>query len=204
MTEKKIPVSIYAEMTPNPKTMKFVADKMLIESEDMVEYRSAAEANGASSLATALFNFPFVTGVFIAANFVTVVKNDSIEWDDITMELRSFIQEFVMNNSSLVQKLPNYQEENKNSDEPANYEDSKPSSAVEEKIIDILDEYIRPAVANDGGAINFKSFDNGIVTVILRGSCSGCPSATQTLKGGVESLLKQMLPEVSEVVAEEL
>lgn len=199
----RVPVTVYAEMTPNPSTMKFVANKHLLGIGDSAEFQSAASAKGYSPLAEELFNLPFVNGVFIASNFVTVTKTDNLSWDFITMELREFIREWIAEGKDVLVMMPP-----KNGVEvESKDEDSAPKkvfapSEYDDAICDLLDEYVRPAVANDGGAIDFRGFEDGIVTVTLKGSCSGCPSSTATLKGGIEQLLKQHLPEVKEVVAE--
>lgn len=201
----KDPVTIYAEMTPNPSTMKFVANKYLLGTGDSVEFKSKAEAKGYSPLAEELLTFPFVDGVFIAANFVTVTKTDNLAWDFITMELREFIKSWIEGGKEvLIQKpLPKKVEET-TSDSGITEKSSKiyEVSEYDDTIRNLLDEYVRPAVENDGGAIDYCGFEDGVVTVVLKGSCSGCPSSTATLKGGIENLLKQHLPEVKEVVAE--
>lgn len=199
----QIPITVYVEMTPNPNTMKFVANKYLLISGDSVEFTSQAEAKGYSPLAEELFNFPFVKGVFLAANFITVAKNDSISWDFVTMELREFIKDWLAEGKDVLVMMPPPKAP------AASTDDSKPAktyapSEYDDAIRSLLDEYVRPAVENDGGAIDFVGFDEGTVTVALRGSCSGCPSSTATLKGGIENLLKSHLPEVKEVVAESL
>jgi Fe-S cluster biogenesis protein NfuA len=203
MIAEEMPITIYSEMTPNPNTMKFVANKMLVNEDVVAEYRSAAEAKGSSAVAEALFVFPFVKGVFVARNFITVSKVENIEWDDITLELRLFISDLLKKNPVVVSTLPEpiQREESEIKEENLSYE-TIITSEMDQTIVDLLEEYVRPAVENDGGAIHFKSFENGIVTVILKGSCSGCPSSTQTLKGGVEQLLRSHLQEVKEVVAE--
>ncbi len=196
-----VPVTVYAEMTPNPSTMKFVANKHLLGTGDSAEFNSMTEARGFSPLAEELFNLPFVQGVFIASNFVTVTKTDNLSWDFITMELREFIRTWLSEGKEVLVQMPTKNpsaetEENKEpvkTFEPSEYDDA---------IRGLLDEFVRPAVENDGGAIDFRGYEDGVVTVTLRGSCSGCPSSTATLKGGIESLLKQHLPEVQEVVAE--
>lgn len=197
----KRPVTVYAEDTPNPASMKFVTDIML--SDRVLEFTSKDQTKNAP-LAASLFNFPFVTSVFITSNFVTVIKNDSIQWNDVALRLREFIQQYLSEGNPVVTAAPESKAEpgNKKAGEPVFH--SRPASEVEEKIVDILEEYVRPAVEGDGGAIHFKSFDDGIVTVVLRGSCSGCPSSSITLKAGIEGLLKRMVPEVKEVVAESL
>jgi Fe-S cluster biogenesis protein NfuA len=196
----KVPVTVYAEMTPNPSTMKFVVNKHLLGTGDSAEFQSMASAKGFSPLAEELFQLPFVKAVFIASNFVTVTKTDNLSWDFITMELREFIREFLADAKEVLIQMPS-----KNA--PTETKDDKPAkvfavSEYDDAICDLLDEYVRPAVENDGGAIDFRGFEDGVVTVVLKGSCSGCPSSTATLKGGIESLLMQHLPEVKEVVAE--
>ena len=199
----QIPITVYVEMTPNPNTMKFVVNKYLLISGDSVEFTSQAEAKGYSPLAEELFNFPFVKGVFFAANFVTIAKNDSISWDFVTMELREFVKNWLADGKDVLIQMPapRVKEDPTDSSKPLKtYEPSEYDDAIR----DLLDEFVRPAVENDGGAIDFVGFEEGTVTVALRGSCSGCPSSTATLKGGIENLLKSHLPEVKEVVAESL
>ena len=199
------PVTIYAEMTPNPNTMKFVADHMLISSGEIVEFLSPSDSKGYSTLADALFNFPFVTKIFIAQNFVTVSKNDMIEWSDVSLEMRDFIREWLMENEEAVQKIPEQSKIEVVSESETQTTNISPviNTEMDQKIVDLINEYIQPAVEQDGGAIHFQSYneDNGQVTVVLKGSCSGCPSSTATLKGGVENLLKSHIPEINEVVA---
>ena len=200
------PVTIYAEMTPNPNTMKYVADHMLVESGVVVEFLKSSEAKGYSTFAEALFNFPFVTRIFIAQNFVTVYKNDMVEWSDVTMELREFIKEWLMENENPVQEIPKQIVAASNKEKTISTTSNlapEINTKKDQQIVDLIDEYVQPAVEQDGGAIHFQSYDeeSGAVTVILKGSCSGCPSSTATLKGGVENLLKSHLPEIKEVVA---
>lgn len=199
------PVTIYAEMTPNPSTMKFVADIMLIEQGSVAEFLSISDCKGHSSFAEALFNFPFVTGVFIANNFVTVYKNEAVDWGDIVSELREYIRTWIVENDVLVEKLPETKIHDVANPESEKIAVSAPviNTEMDQKIVDLINEYVQPAVEQDGGAIHFQSFDeeNGKVIVVLKGSCSGCPSSTATLKGGVETLLKTHIPQISEVVA---
>lgn len=194
----QVPVTVYAEMTPNPTTMKFVANKYLLLTGESVEFNSPAEAKGFSPLAEQLFQFPFVKGVFLAANFVTVTKTESLSWDFITMELREFIKNWIADGKDVLVQMPAPKPVEPTSDEHKEYAPSEYDDAIKS----LLDEYVRPAVEGDGGAIDFRSYHEGVVTVALRGSCSGCPSSTATLKGGIENLLKSHLPEVKEVVAE--
>ena len=200
----KRPVTVYAEMTPNPNTMKFVADHMLVEPGQVVEFLNRQEAIGHSSLAEALFNFPFISSIFIANNFVTVYKNESIQWSDISLELREFIKDWLSENEKAVEVLPEIKEINLENEVPTGLiPEPVINSVTDQKIVDLIAEYVQPAVEQDGGAIHFQSFnqDSGQVTVVLKGSCSGCPSSTATLKGGVETLLKTHIPEINEVVA---
>ncbi|MES2798375.1 MAG: NifU family protein [Bacteroidota bacterium] len=193
-----IPVTVYAEMTPNPTTMKFVANKHLLGTGDSVSFGSKAEAKGYSPLAEELFNFPFVQNVFITSNFVTITKTDNVPWDFITMELREFVKNWISSGGDVLIQMP----------APTA---SKPEEGKEVKVFEVseyddairnlLDEYVRPAVENDGGNIEFLGYEEGTVTVSMQGSCAGCPSSTATLKFGIENLLKQHLPEVKEVVA---
>lgn len=194
-----VPVTVYTEMTPNPTTMKFVVNKYLLVSGESVEFKMASDAKGYSPLAEELFKFPFVKNVFIAANFVTITKTDNVPWDFITMELREFVKSWIAESKDVLIQMPPVIAESEISNQ--NRKEFQPHE-IDDAIRNLLDEYVRPAVENDGGAIDYRGFDNGIVTVVLKGSCSGCPSSTATLKGGIENLLKQHLSEIQEVVAE--
>lgn len=184
------PITIYTESTPNPDTMKFVSNRYILPDETL-DYTSADEAK-AAPLAAKLFEFPFVSGVFISQNFVTVTRKAGEEWLEINPMLKEFIQSY------LEAGLPVFELQ---TEEAAGEEDERETV---KRIKQILKDYIQPAVEQDGGAISYKAFDeaSGLVTVTLRGSCSGCPSSMITLKSGIENLLKRMLPEVKEVVAE--
>lgn len=187
------PISVYSEMTPNPVTMKFVLNLILIEEKGKsIEFRTKEKA-AVSPLAKKLFEFPFVNGVFIAANFVTVTKDESCEWYEVVLEIKELIKTQLAKGEPLLTGELITEE----TEVPVNI-----SGDIEQKIISLLDEYIRPAVEGDGGAIHFKSFENGTVTVTLKGSCHGCPSTNTTLKQGVETLLRKMLPEVERVITE--
>ncbi|MEJ0104324.1 MAG: NifU family protein [Bacteroidota bacterium] len=188
-------ISIYTEMTPNPETMKFVANKLLYpgKSIDFPDVESAKP----SPLAVELFGFPFIKAVFIASNFVTLTKNPETDWNDVTSAIRLFLKEYLEEGKQII-----------NEDEVATIKVESTNSIladdtdVVKRIKELLDNYVRPAVEMDGGAIQFKSYDEGTVNLMLQGSCSGCPSSMITLKAGIEGMMKRMIPEVQEVVAE--
>jgi Fe-S cluster biogenesis protein NfuA len=195
--------SIYAEMTPNPMAMKFVADRMLLPEGAQVEFLKKEDATS-SPLALKLFELPFVKGVYITANFITILKNDKAMWDDIVFDVRDYIKEYMQNGGKVwIAPTAPAQGAPANTEPPAAVVNhAQPSNDVEAKIVEILDSYVKPAVENDGGLILFHSFKDGIVTLQLKGSCSGCPSSSLTLKSAVEQLLKRMVPEVKEVQQE--
>ena len=186
---KKVPVTVYAESTPNPSVMKFVANKKIVTA--LFEFTSIDEAQ-LSPLATELFHFPFVKSVFIDENYVSITKYNMAEWQDITIELREFIKSYIENGKAVV--LPNAAKSlKKSSDQLDSHFESLDDTSKE--IINILEEYVKPAVASDGGNIQFISYDAETknVSVMLQGACSGCPSSTYTLKSGIENMLKEML-----------
>ena len=187
---KKVPVTIYAESTPNPSAMKFVANKKLVLA--TYEFTSKEDATY-SPLALELFKFPFIKNVFFDQNFVSVTKNDSTDWNDITMELREFIRSYIEEGKTIVNDDAQTELKKTSQDEDQYFESLDDTS---KEIVNILEEYVRPAVASDGGNIQFKSYDENTktVNVILQGACSGCPSSTYTLKSGIENMLRQMLP----------
>ena len=185
--------SIYAESTPNPGVMKYVANRMLVDKS--IEITQAEQAKDIS-VAKALFNFPFVKSLYLSSNFISIAKTDNVEWDMIAMQLRNFITDF-LNEEGLKNYTENITEEEIiKSEIKAEKSTEKSTDKIEftdkeKAIIDLLNEYIKPAVEADGGAITFNSYVGDVVTVNLKGACSGCPSATSTLKGGIESLLNQ-------------
>jgi len=187
-TDLKNMITIYSEATPNPETMKFVLNRLILPNDtaDFPNVESAYE----SPLATELFNnFEFVKGVFIMNNFVTITKAETADWFDIIPGMKQFIKTYIENEKPVM----NVRVEGLSDEE---------DTEVVKKIKDLLDSHVKPAVEMDGGAISFKSYDHGVVTLSLKGSCSGCPSSTITLKAGIEGLLKRMVPEVSEVIAD--
>ena len=195
-TQKKIPVEIYSESTPNPSVLKFVANKKLVETD--LEFKNIEEAKD-SLLATELFNFSFVKEIFISENYVSVTKYDVVEWEEIKNEVRSFIKEFIADGKKITSETAKQATANQSAiNTPENLDD------ISKQIISILDEHVKPAVAADGGNIQFQSYnvDTQIVSVILQGACSGCPSSTVTLKNGIENMLKQLIPgKIDQVVA---
>jgi len=195
----KIPVTIYSEITPNPSTMKFVVNKYILPTGESANFTSKKDTIGFSPLAEELFQLPFVDGVFMASNFVTITKTDNVSWDFITMQLREFIREWISEGKEILLKSQEYDEPTIANIDINNLNFDK--SEFDHKIAALLDEYVRPAVENDGGAIDYVGYKEGQVTVLMKGSCAGCPSSTATLKGGIETLLKQHIPEVKEVIA---
>ena len=201
-SRKKEAIEVYAEVTPNPSAMKFGTNKSLTATD--VEYKNIEEASKSSPLAQALFGFSFVKGVFISENYISITKFDVVEWNDVYAEVRNFISTYLQDNKTIIKELPKTESTTKKTKKEKEEATTDGLDGTPGKIIAILDEYIRPAVASDGGNIAFKSYDeeSKVVSVILQGACSGCPSSTITLKNGIETMLKEMLPnEISEVVA---
>jgi len=186
---KKVPVTVYAESTPNPAVLKFVTNKKIVT--ETLEFKNIDEAKNAP-LALALFHFPFVKEVFMDSNYVSVQKYDVAEWDDVFQEVREFIKTYIEEGKEIIsenfKKTPQAVEEQKEVEFEAMDDTSK-------EIANIIEEYVKPAVASDGGNILFKHYDpeSKNVKVILQGACSGCPSSTFTLKNGIENMLKEML-----------
>jgi NFU1 iron-sulfur cluster scaffold homolog, mitochondrial len=199
MEAVKSPVMLYTEQTPNPESLKFVTNKMLYRG--TADFKDEVTAKQWSELATALYRFPYVKGVYICNNFVTVTKEFNYAWEDIMLPLKEYIKAYVSEEKSIINE--GFEEamaeiESKSIAETYTGDDAD----LVKKIKELIDTYVKPAVEMDGGNIEFKSFNNGIVTVVLQGSCSGCPSSTVTLKSGIEGMLKRMVPEVTEVVSE--
>lgn len=199
-TATKSPVMLYTEQTPNPETLKFVTNRMLYKG--TADFRTADLAEDWSPLATALFEMPFVKGVYVCNNFVTISKEFNYLWDDIMLKTKAFIKEYVENdgiviNEGFAEEMAKIEEAN-----GVSYQYTGDEKELVKKIKALIDTHVKPAVEMDGGNIEFKSFDKGVVTVIMQGACSGCPSSTVTLKSGIEGMLKRMVPEVTEVVSE--
>jgi len=186
---KKSPVTVYGETTPNPATLKFVVNKMVTKT--AMEFKNIDDTKP-SPLAKELFNFPYVKEVFIDENYISVSKYDSYEWNDITLELRSFIKGYIENGGTVLDESVIVASPKAEKQQIENFDNLDTTS---QQIINILEEYVKPAVAADGGNILFDSFDpvEKRVKVILQGACNGCPSSTFTLKSGIENMLKDML-----------
>ncbi|MEO8108451.1 MAG: NifU family protein [Ginsengibacter sp.] len=189
-------ISIYTEMTPNPETMKFVANKLLYPGKS-IDFQDESTAT-VSPLAMQLFTFPFIKSIFIASNFVTLTKTaDTEDWQDVIPSIKQFLKEYMEEGKSII-----------NEDELAvrKTESSNTVSADDDDVVkrikELLENYVKPAVEMDGGAIQFRSYEDGKVNLMMQGSCSGCPSSMITLKAGIEGMMKRMIPEVREVVAE--
>lgn len=189
-------ISIYTEMTPNPETLKFVANKLLYPGKS-ADFQSEESAS-ASPLAKQLFAFPFVKSVFIASNFVTITKTNDIEgWQDVVPSIKQFLKEYLEEGGQIV----NEEELAKRKSESSNVVSSDDDDVVK-RIKELLETYVKPAVEMDGGAIQFVSYVDGTVNLLMQGACSGCPSSMITLKAGIEGMMKRMIPEVREVVAD--
>jgi Fe-S cluster biogenesis protein NfuA len=188
-------ISIYTEMTPNPETMKFVANKLLYPGKS-IDFPDAESAKP-SPLATELFGFPFIKAVFIASNFVTLTKTAEAEWMDVTPSIRQFLKDYLEDGKAVINEDEIVEVKKESSNEVLADDDD-----VVKRIKELLENYVKPAVEMDGGAIQFKSYNDGVVNLMMQGSCSGCPSSMITLKSGIEGMMKRMIPEVKEVVAE--
>ncbi len=185
-------IDIYTEYTPNPESLKFVVNRLLSK-ERNADFRDAASSQE-EPLPKALFELPYVKGVYISANFVTITKNPEYEWIEVIPPVRDFMKKWIADEKPVLR--------------PAEEVVAAASASiselgdVEQRIVATLDKFVKPAVEMDGGNIIFKSFNDGVVSLVMQGSCSGCPSSTMTLKAGIEGLLQRMVPEVKEVVAE--
>jgi Fe-S cluster biogenesis protein NfuA len=186
---KKIPITVYAEVTPNPAVIKFVTNKKIVL--QTLEFKSIDDAIN-SPFATELFRLPFVKSVFLDENYISITKYDVADWNDITMELREFIKLYLEQGKTIITESETNSEDKKSVNTEVQTENL---DDISKEIVSILDEYIKPAVASDGGNIVFHSYDPDYkkVKVILQGACSGCPSSTITLKNGIENMLKEML-----------
>jgi len=188
-------LEIYTESTPNPESLKFVTSRFLLKGA-VAEFKNKEDANAQSPLASMLFEIPFIQQVFVSNHYISITKKQEYEWFEITPEIKQSLKDFILSGKEMF-SADFYKPINQVHDTPTNDE-----VEIDEKIKALLEKYVKPAVEMDGGHIAFKSFENGIVTLLMQGACSGCPSSSATLKNGVEGLLKRMIPEVTEVVAE--
>ncbi|MGA1778150.1 MAG: NifU family protein, partial [Schleiferiaceae bacterium] len=187
----RVPVSVYAEMTPNPAVMKFVANKMVVDV-DHVEFHNIEEA-AISPLATELFHFPFVKEVFMSSNFIAIQKYNVVEWETVTQEIRQFILDYIQAGKPVLTGTPKGAPTAESEEAPA-VDPLEGLGDIELRIVDILEEFVKPAVAQDGGNIAFVAYENKVVKVQLQGACAGCPSSTLTLQQGIKNILQRMLP----------
>lgn len=199
-TATKSPVMLYTEQTPNPESLKFVTNRMIYKG--TADFREEELAKTWSPLATALFEMPFVKGVYICNNFVTVTKEFNYDWADIMLKIKEFLKNYLSEGGGVVNE--GFEEAMAKIEEErgASYDYTENEAEIVKKIKDMIETYVKPAVEMDGGNIEFKSWDQGTVVLIMQGACSGCPSSSVTLKAGIEGMLKRMIPEVKEVVAE--
>ncbi|MFK7947793.1 MAG: NifU family protein [Saprospiraceae bacterium] len=200
-TTVKSPVLLYTEQTPNPESLKFVTNRMLYPNQT-ADFRETDQelAKEWSALATELFDMPFVRGIYICNNFVTITKEMNYDWADIMLRIKSFLKTYVEEGKEIVKDGFEAVKADMEKENTAKYEGD--DAEIVTKIIDLINTYVKPAVEMDGGNIEFKAYNEGVVTVELQGACSGCPSSTVTLQSGIEGMLKRMVPEVTQVVSE--
>lgn len=193
------PVMLYTEQTPNPESLKFVTNRMIFKG--TADFREEELAREWSPLATALFEMPYVKGVYICNNFVTITKEFNYDWADIMLKLKEYLKGYIAEGNPVLKE--GFEEAMAKIEEErgASYEYTENEAEIIQKIKDMIETYVKPAVEMDGGNIEFKSWDKGTVVLSMQGACSGCPSSTVTLKAGIEGMLKRMIPEVKEVVA---
>ncbi len=199
-TTTKSPVMLYTEQTPNPESLKFVTNRMLYRG--TADFREEELAIEWSPMAKEIFELPYVKGVYISNNFVTITKEFNYSWEDIMLPAKEFIKSYIEAEKPLIKEGFAEAMEKIEAERGVSYDYSEEEVKIVAKIKELIETYVKPAVEMDGGNIEFKSFDKGVVTVILQGSCSGCPSSTVTLKSGIEGMLKRMVPEVTEVKSE--
>ena len=202
MEISQIPANIYTEATPNPQTMKFVANQMLFP-KNSADFPTAESAEGISPLASEMFEkFDFIRGVFIMNNFVTLTKTPETEWFEVIPALRTYIANYMNEGNAIVFEDILRQKLEKGEIKASSNAITADDDEMVQKIKELLNKYVQPAVEQDGGSIVFRSYRNGVVSLGMQGACSGCPSSTYTLKAGIENLLKRMIPEIQSVEAE--
>ncbi len=198
-TKTKSPVLIYTEQTPNPETLKFVTNRILYRG--TADFQDPDLAQEWSPLATELFKQPYVKGVYICNNFVSITKHNNYDWADIMLRLKEFIKNYVQEGKPVVKEGFDEYVAKLEEERGVGMEYSEDEAVIVRKIKELIDTYVKPAVEMDGGNIEFNRYENGVVYLTMQGACSGCPSSTVTLKAGIEGMLKRMVPEVKEVVA---
>ena len=196
----KSPIMLYTEQTPNPESLKFVTNRMIYKG--TADFREEDLAREWSPLASALFDLPYVKSVYICQNFVTITKEFNYDWADIKLKIKEFIKNYLAEEKEVIKD--GFEEEMAKLEEEAesNYDYTADEAEIVAKIKEMIDTYVKPQVAFDGGNIEFKAWDKGTVVLVMQGACSGCPSSTMTLKSGIEGMLKRVIPQVKEVVAE--
>lgn len=200
--------TILMEQTPNPETIKFITNHILLPTGKVLSFETAKNTEMAP-IANALLGFPFIKNVLIADNYISITKQAFVSWEDILLELRDYIYEYLNSGKSVVdydvidKLVSDNSERERTVIEEVAIQHNVPQSEAEQKIIDILNEYILPAVSQDGGFITFEKYEEGVVYLKMRGACSGCPSSALTLKAGIEGLLKKMLPDIVREVRSE-
>ncbi len=199
MNKTTSPVLLYTEQTPNPESLKFVTNRMLYRG--TADFRDEELAKKWSPLAAALFEMPFVKGVYITNNFVTVTKEINYDWADIMLRIKNFLKEYIESGKEIIKEGFEEEAERLRAEQAAQ-QFSGEDGDIARRVKELIDTYVKPAVEMDGGNIEFKAYENGKVYVTMHGACSGCPSSTVTLKAGIEGMLKRMIPEVQEVVQE--
>ena len=197
---RKPPVMLYTEQTPNPETLKFVTNQMLYP-KNTADFKEGEEelAKEWSPLAAVLFQLSYVKAVYICNNFITITKEFNSDWTDIMLDLKNFLKNYLTEGGEIVKEGFEALKSQLTNEESEQY--TGDNAEIVQKIKQMIETYVKPAVEMDGGNIEFKSFVNGVVTLVMQGSCSGCPSSTVTLKSGIEGMMKRMIPEVTEVVA---
>jgi Fe-S cluster biogenesis protein NfuA len=198
-TMAKSPVMLYTEQTPNPEALKYVTNRLLYRG--IADFKEQELASEWSPMAFSLMQLPYVKSVYFNNNYVTVNKEMNYEWADIMLKLKEFIKDYVENGGEVVKEgFTEYLEHLTTTSNASQF--SGEGGEIARKVKELIDTYVKPAVEMDGGNIEFKAYENGVVYVTMHGSCSGCPSSTVTLKAGIEGMLKRMIPEVTDVVQE--
>jgi NFU1 iron-sulfur cluster scaffold homolog, mitochondrial len=196
----KMPVILFTEFTPNPESLKFVVNRKIM-AEGSAEFRTPEEAAVWSPLAVKLFELPYVKLVYFSANFVSLTKEFNYDWEDIKVEISTLIKSYLGDELPILNEgYADFRREEEAKADEAMFEG--PDGEIARRVKDLIEEFVKPAVQSDGGNIEFKAYHDGVVHVIMQGSCSGCPSSTMTLKSGIEAMLQRMVPEVREVVQE--